>query len=52
MAARGGRSGKDVGLYAVAVRPGDVAAVPEPGSLVIVLTGLGVLAATRRRRRH
>jgi hypothetical protein len=50
--------GKSNGLYAVAVRPGDVlrdggGTVPEPQSLVLVLTalaGLGLGLALRRRR--
>lgn len=36
--------------YAVAVRRGDVAAVPEPRSLVLALLGLAVLWVVRRRR--
>lgn len=38
------------GLYAVAVRPGDVAAVPEPETYAMLLLGLGVLTAAGRRR--
>lgn len=39
------------GFYALAVRPGDVAAtsVPEPQALVLALLALGALAVTRRR---
>lgn len=38
-------------LYALAVRPGDVAAaVPEPQAVVLVLTALGAMALVRRRR--
>jgi len=38
-------------LYAVAVRPGDVAAsVPEPQTLALVLLGLGATVVARRRR--
>jgi hypothetical protein len=37
-------------LYAVAVRPGDVAAIPEPQSVALVLFGLGALAVVLRRR--
>lgn len=36
--------------YAVAVRSGDVAAVPEPRSVVLALLGLAVLWVVRRRR--
>ena len=36
--------------YAVAVHPGDVAAVPEPQSVVLALLGLAVLWVVRRRR--
>ena len=48
---RGLRSygGKSVGLYAVAVRPGDVtASVPEPQTLALVLLALGATAVARR----
>lgn len=38
-------------IYAVAVRPGDVAtAVPEPGTWILLLAGLGALAAVVTRR--
>jgi MYXO-CTERM domain-containing protein len=38
-------------LYAVAVRPGDVAAaVPEPQTLALALLALGAMAVVRRRR--
>lgn len=42
-------------LYAVAVRPGDVRdaqAVPEPGTLALLLAAVGVGAVVRRRRAH
>ena len=43
-------SGKNFGLYAVAVRPGDVlAAAPEPQGYVLVLTALGALLWVRRK---
>lgn len=35
--------------YALAVRPGDVAAVPEPSNWALLLVVLGVLGARRRR---
>lgn len=38
------------GAYAMAVRVGDVAAVPEPGALALMLAGLGVLGMLSRRR--
>jgi hypothetical protein len=46
-----GDFGKDVALYAVAVRPGDVAAsVPEPQTLALALLALGATVVARRRR--
>ena len=41
--------GKDNGLYALAVRPGDVAAVPEPGMVALFLAGLAGVLVMRRR---
>jgi hypothetical protein len=37
-------------LYAMAVRPGDVATIPEPSAVVLALAGLIVLGVARRRR--
>jgi hypothetical protein len=37
--------------FAVAVRPGDVAAVPEPQTLALALMALGAMVVARRRRR-
>ena len=37
------------GLYALAVRPGDVAAVPEPGMVALLLSGLAGVMVMRRR---
>ena len=43
--------GKNIALYAVAVRPGDVtASVPEPQTLALALLALGATAVARRRR--
>jgi len=42
---------KPYGAYALAVRPGDVAAaVPEPETYALMLLGLGVVLVARRRR--
>lgn len=42
---------RDLGVYAVAVRPGDVVgSVPEPQTLALVLLALGATVVTRRRR--
>ena len=44
-------AGKSIALYAVAVRPGDVAAsVPEPQTLALALLALGATVVARRRR--
>jgi len=46
-----GNVDKNVALYAVAVRPGDVAAsVPEPQTLALALLALGATMVVRRRR--
>jgi hypothetical protein len=46
-----GLDGKGTALYAVAVRPGDVAAsVPEPQTLALALLALGATVVARRRR--
>ncbi len=45
-----GNGFKNNSLYALAVRPGDVAApVPEPQTLALMLAGLGALLLVRRR---
>jgi hypothetical protein len=49
----GGGQGADVETnrwFAVAVRSGDVAAIPEPQTYAMLLAGLGLLAAMRIRR--
>ena len=44
---------KFAGLYVVAVRPGDVTAVPEPASFALLLPGIaGVVVVATRRRAH
>ena len=41
---------QDVEFYAWAVRPGDVAAIPEPETYAMLLAGLGLLGALAARR--
>ena len=43
-------SGQGVSAAAWAVRPGDVAAVPEPEMYALLLAGLGLMSAVARRR--
>lgn len=46
-------AGKLSKVYAVAVRPGDLAAsVPEPQALALSLLALGAMVVARRRRAH
>ena len=42
-------SAKRFGLFALAIRPGDVAAVPEPGTVALLLSGLAGVMVMRRR---
>ena len=43
--------GKGVSFYALAVSPGDVAAVPEADTWAMLLAGLGLVGVATRRRR-
>lgn len=43
---------KNVPHYVVAVRPGDIGAVPEPGALTLVLAGFAAAGLARRWRRR
>jgi hypothetical protein len=47
---RVGATNKDGAILTWAVRNGDVAPVPEPQTVALLLTGLGVVAAMRRRQ--
>ena len=40
---------RDFEVHAVAVRPGDVAPVPEPQTVALVLLALGLAAVVRRK---
>lgn len=42
---------KGIGFYALAVSPGDVAAVPEAETYALMLAGLGLIGAVTRRER-
>jgi hypothetical protein len=44
-------SNLDVPRFTVAVRPGDVAAVPEPRTWLLMLNGFGAVAVAWKRRR-
>ena len=44
--------GKDDELYAWAVHPGDVAAIPEPETYAMLIAGLGLLGFMARRRKE
>jgi hypothetical protein len=44
-------AGMDISFFAVAVRPGDIAAVPEPQTYALTLMGVGALLLAKRRRR-
>ncbi|MDP2787130.1 MAG: DUF1566 domain-containing protein [Pseudomonadota bacterium] len=46
-----GATSKDGDFYAWAVRPGDVAAVPEADTWAMLLAGLGLVGVAARRRR-
>ena len=43
-------AGIDAGLYALAVSPGDIAAVPEAETYALMLAGLGLIGWRARRR--
>ena len=45
-----GHNDKGVGYFVVAVHPGDVAAVPEPGKAVLLVFGFAALTVARRLR--
>ncbi|MFZ2973930.1 MAG: PEP-CTERM sorting domain-containing protein [Ferribacterium limneticum] len=47
-----GSNGQSEQLAAWAVRPGDVAAVPEPETYAMLLAGMGLLAGVVKRRRR
>jgi hypothetical protein len=47
-----GHRNQDSEYYAWAVRPGDVAPVPEPETYAMLLAGLGLLGVGAKRRRR
>lgn len=47
-----GTTFKSTFFYAMAVRPGDVAVVPEPQTVVLLLAGLSALALAKRQRQR
>ncbi len=48
----GGYAAMDNFVIAVSDRPGDVPVIPEPGTLALLLAGLGAVGCWARRQRH
>jgi hypothetical protein len=47
-----GNGGKDSHYYGWAVRPGQIAAAPLPGTALLMALGFGAMALSRRARRR